>query len=153
MYMKTPLGHHHERLLQNKSPSSTSDLADYRLLQMDSLPLSLLEQISACLECADLRSLRLVNKLFAAISARDLFSELHFSGAKQNPRYGYVGRSRSVQCAHLDEAVADVLPFARHVRKFHFTPSVAIAGSSIQIPPFFAGAKHGQNRLTDDWFT
>lgn len=134
--MKTLLGQHHERSLQNKDPSSTSDVANYRLPQMDSLPLLLLEQISEYLECADLRSLRLVNKLLAAISARDLFSELHFSADKQRPRYGYVGRSRSVRCTNLDKAVADVLPIARHVRKFYFTPAVVIAGSSIQVAPF-----------------
>lgn len=97
---------------------------------MNYLPFPVADQISACLECDDLRSLRLVNKLFAATSAKYLFAELHFNGAKQTPRYGYVGRSRIVRCAKLDEAIADVLPIARHVKKLYFTPAVAIIGSS-----------------------
>ncbi|CEJ81453.1 hypothetical protein VHEMI01575 [[Torrubiella] hemipterigena] len=85
---------------------------------MDSLPLLLLEQISEDLERADLESLRLVNKFFAAIYAEDLFTELHFTGEPQKAREGYAGRTRSAQCANLDKAVVDILPIACYVGSF-----------------------------------
>lgn len=95
-------------------------------------PDEILEQISEPLCVDDLISLRFVSKRWAAVAARFLFTELCFSGCERGSRPGrkHTGRIRYAEYGGMEKAVADVLPFARHVRKFRFEPAYYIPGKA-----------------------
>ncbi|TGJ84376.1 hypothetical protein E0Z10_g4386 [Xylaria hypoxylon] len=107
---------------------------------MDSLPPELLSRIASFLpSTADLISMRLVNRQYAAIAFRPLFGLLRFSGRRQDeappwnfgpapeaalPR-GHVGRTRTVEFGKLPEVVDEILgsSLARYTKTFIFEPA------------------------------
>lgn len=105
--------------------------------KMESLPPEVQQIIAGCLNSYDLKALRLVNKRFSNIAARPLFEILNFSGNEQADRYELIGivanptpeyhkypsRKRTVQYTELPEAVAEVLPLAKYVKTFKFSPA------------------------------
>lgn len=106
---------------------------------MDSLPPEVQQTVAECLCPTDLKSLRLVNKRFSNVAARPLFEVLNFSGNEQSDHYGIVGltgdfgnetsylthlgRKRTVKYAELPKAVEEVLPLAKFVKTFKFSPA------------------------------
>ncbi|KAI0857022.1 hypothetical protein F4860DRAFT_491160 [Xylaria cubensis] len=106
---------------------------------MDSLPPELLARIASFLCAADLISMRLVNKQYAAIAFRPLFEVLRFSGRRQDqtPPWnfgpsierelseGRVGRTRTVEYAKLPEVVDEIVgnSLARYTKTFIFDPA------------------------------
>jgi len=90
---------------------------------MNTLPQTLLTDIASYLLSDDLKSLRLVNKTFAVLAARYLFSILSVSGGEQVVRLGEVGRERTVEYGSLQTAVLEVLPIAQYFKIFRFSPA------------------------------
>ncbi|KAI0099220.1 hypothetical protein GGR51DRAFT_398195 [Nemania sp. FL0031] len=106
---------------------------------MDSLPPELLVKIASYLpSTADLISLRLVNRQYAAIAFRPLFEFLRFSGQRQDqipqwnfgptsehpPSAGH-GRTRTVEFGRIFEVVDEILDssIARYTKTFVFDPA------------------------------
>ncbi|KAH8157131.1 hypothetical protein CIB48_g11114 [Xylaria polymorpha] len=107
---------------------------------MDSLPPELLARVVSFLPCTtDLISMRLVNRVNAAIAFRPLFELLRFSGRRQDqtPPWnfgpsierelskGQVGRTRTIEFGKLPEVVDEILgsSLARYTKTFVFDPA------------------------------
>ncbi|KAI1075948.1 hypothetical protein F5B20DRAFT_343376 [Whalleya microplaca] len=100
---------------------------------MNSLPPEVLQNFAERLRPTDLRSLRLVDKTFAAVAARPLFEVIHFNGVPQQDRFPYfpeaitfdqkhIGPKRTVEYSQLHHAISEVLPLAPYVKTFIFSP-------------------------------
>ncbi|KAI0538934.1 hypothetical protein GGR58DRAFT_500719 [Xylaria digitata] len=107
---------------------------------MDTLPPELLARIAFFLpSTADLISMRLVSRKYAAVVFRPLFELLRFSGRRQDqtPPWnygptteaalpeGHVGRTRTVEFGKLPEVVDEILgnSLARYTKTFIFDPA------------------------------
>ncbi|KAH9906457.1 hypothetical protein F4778DRAFT_726087 [Xylariomycetidae sp. FL2044] len=84
---------------------------------MNVLPPELQQKVAVYLRPADIKSLRLVNKHFAAIGLRPLFGVLRFSGNDECKKTTEFGR--------IHEAVDEILSssFAQNVKKLIFDPA------------------------------
>ncbi|KAI1177331.1 hypothetical protein F4777DRAFT_212798 [Nemania sp. FL0916] len=107
---------------------------------MDTLPTELLAKVVSFLPCTtDLKSIRLVNRRYAAIACRPLFELLRFSGSRQDetppwnfgpgtqhPLYeGQTGRTRTVEFGKLPEVVDEIVgsSLGRYTKTFVFDPA------------------------------